>query len=160
MNELTFAQRIKNKEAELTAGMSTAQLVALDHLELNKEAIKLVQADLATFAPLEVATLLEETKHGHGFWLTNHQELIEDQVASLIKIHGYKTALALINDNTSQAHKSIYKTIEHIREALYQAEQNANHVDDYFNAGGFFGHWGQLTQDEKLTYIGNALEAK
>lgn len=104
----------------------------------------------------DVKKFLEKTQGQHGFWLSNHAELIEDQVSSLVNIHGEATALQLINTTDSNASKSIYKTIEHIREAVKAAEHNPNHEDDFFNAGGFFAHWDNYSQAEKLELIAGA----
>ena len=102
--------------------------------------------------------LLAKTQGQHGFWLTNHADIIEPQVSSLIDIHGDKTALALINTTDSNASRDLYKVIEHVRQAVEEAEHNPKHEDDYFNAGGFFGHWSQYNEAEKLEFISQALE--
>lgn len=102
--------------------------------------------------------LLAKTQGQHGFWLTNHADIIEPQVSSLISIHGEATALALINTTDSNASKDLYKVIEHVRDSVEAAEHNPKHEDDYFNAGGFFAHWQQYSEAEKLEFISQALE--
>lgn len=106
---------------------------------------------------VNIEKFLKNTQGQHGFWLTNHADIIEPQVSSLISIHGEATALKLINTTDSNASKSLYKTIEAVREAVEADQHNANHEDDYFNAGGFFAHWELYTQIEKLEFIGKAI---
>ena len=98
-----------------------------------------------------VNNLLAKTQGQHGFWLTNHADIIEPQVSSLIDIHGEATALALINTTDSNASRDLLKAVE-------DAEHNPKHEDDYFNAGGFFAHWDQYSEAEKLEFISQALE--
>ena len=45
---------------------------------------------------VNIEKFLKNTQGQHGFWLTNHADIIEPQVSSLIDIHGEATALALI----------------------------------------------------------------
>lgn len=105
-----------------------------------------------------VNNLLAKTQGQHGFWFTNHADIIEPQVSSLISIHGEATALALINTTDSNASRDLLKVIEHVRQAVEDAEHNPKHEDDYFNAGGFFAHWDQYSEAEKLEFISQALE--
>lgn len=48
-----------------------------------------------------------------------------------------------------------------VREALetlvYEREFNPKHEDDYFNAGGFGGHWTTYTTDEKIELMTEVL---
>lgn len=105
-----------------------------------------------------VDNLLAKTQGQHGFWLTNHADIIEPQVSSLINIHGEATALALINTTDSNASRDLLKVIEHVRDSVEAAEHTPKHEDDYFNAGGFFAHWQQYSEAEKLELISQALE--
>ena len=75
--------------------------------------------------------LLAKTQGQHGFWLTNHADIIEPQVSSLISIHGEATALALINTTDSNASKDLYKVIEHVRQAVEDAEHNPKTLAEF-----------------------------
>lgn len=46
MTSKEFGERVKAKMDELTAGLSLEKLASIDHVQLNAEAIKLVQAEL------------------------------------------------------------------------------------------------------------------
>jgi len=41
--------------------------------------------------------------------------------------------------------------------AVYDREFNPKHEDDYFNAGGFYGHWSTYTEDEKAELLKGVL---
>lgn len=39
--------------------------------------------------------------------------------------------------------------LERLYEIVRDREFNPKHEDDYFNAGGFYGHWSTYTEDER-----------
>lgn len=106
----------------------------------------------------DLASFLAGTVSQHGFLLMHYHEVIEPQVTSLIEMYGESTALELINTTDSQASASLLQTIRAVKAAVFETEWNANHPDDYYNAGGFFAHWEQYTAEEKLEFISQALK--
>jgi hypothetical protein len=45
---------------------------------------------------------------------------------------------------------------ERLEEVVFDREFNPKHEDDYFNAGGFYGHWTCYTEDEQMGLIEQA----
>ena len=39
--------------------------------------------------------------------------------------------------------------IERLKDLVFEREYDDNHPDDYFNAGGFSGHWNSYTDKER-----------
>ena len=63
----------------------------------------------------QVRQLLKLTESGHGYWLINHYEAIEDYLHALVNIYGVMTAKELIDNPNTEAHKNIYSLIEEAR---------------------------------------------
>lgn len=46
-----------------------------------------------------------------------------------------------------------------LEKLVYEHEFNPKHEDDYFNAGGFTGHWASYSTDEKIELITEAYQS-
>lgn len=100
--------------------------------------------------------LLTRTSGQHGFWLSNHIEIIEKELQEALNKYGLNMTVELVNKIDSPFVTGLYKKIEAVKELVYSQEFNEKHEDDYFNAGGFFGHWSTYTAEEKAELIGKA----
>lgn len=46
--------------------------------------------------------------------------------------------------------------VDRLHELVFQREYNPRHEDDWYNAGGFFGHWNSYTPEEQQQLIKEA----
>lgn len=101
----------------------------------------------------QLEQLLISTSGQHGFWLSNHIEIIESDLNELLSKHGLIKACSILNETGNPITSAIYKKIETVKDAVYSQEFNKNHEDDYYNAGGFFAHWSMYTAEEKTELL-------
>lgn len=48
------------------------------------------------------------------------------------------------------------ETQKRLHAIVFEREHNEKHPDDYFNAGGFFAHWSEYTDEERLELLKEA----
>lgn len=74
---------------------------------------------LVTSLDTPLDRLLEATSHGHGFWLINHQEQIEDILREALKIYGHDATVIKLNDLNDPLNQRVYMTIYKHRAKLH-----------------------------------------
>lgn len=57
----------------------------------------------------------ERSISGHGYWLINHRDIIEDHIASAVRIYGVATTLELMSNRETAFFKKVYGKIEEAR---------------------------------------------
>ena len=94
----------------------------------------------------------------NGSSFASHAEIVEPVIDSLVDIHGRESAVQILNTPGSETVRFMFELISVVRELVFDAEFNPNHPDDYSNAGGFFAHWYQYSEYERLEFMSKGLE--